>query len=430
LYFYDLAGSEDVLDIILNFVNIKYIPIDFLQGASADADFKKYKIDKNHYLGLDSIPRKRHILEHVDRRVIVEKMLDILVKEIGSFSQRLSTGYRANNDITTMIKAYCHFWWFKYIFYNPNLTPIILEVEKKVSQSININEVLKMTDNDFKIIIRMIKTNVIKDRIDILLESEFINESLSDLRTSLDGYTFDNNKLSIDKLGLYNVENNKNIPIEFEKVIMFGFIRNDIGYPTQKNDTTFLEGTLKTLEFLHSLTPQSKLQSMQKGGVIYDHIEPKQLLLESANKVAESAFENIMDGGGVIDKSVKDTDRAVVIIVTLIIAFLSVYLKNTLSNKGILKNKTEELTSLVAFYAFFTLLFTSLIELNTVDTTYFITYLLVFCIINIALNTYQEPNKQSLIKDHINGQIINEYKEMDNNLIVSWMLSSIGVIFI
>jgi hypothetical protein len=105
-------------------------------------------------------------------------------------------------------------------------------------------------------------------------------------------------------------------------------------------------------------------------------------------------------------------------------------MKNTLSDKGVLKNKTEEMVTLVAFYSFFTLLFASLIELGSVDTMYMVTYLLAFGIIYITLNTYQEPKKQSIIKDRIEGEVIQEYKEMDSNLLITWMMSSIGVIFV
>lgn len=252
----------------------------------------------------------------------------------------------------------------------------------------------------------------IKDRFDILLESVFINKSLNDLQEALKNYNNDKKTIQIPTIGIDD-------KTPFEKVIMFGFIRNDIGYPNKNNDTTFLEGTLRTLEFMHSLSPKER-SKMQKGGI----------LLESANKVSEDVFSSVMDGGGIIDKSVKDTDRAIVIIVTLVIAFLSTFMKNTLLDKGILRNKTEEMTSLVAFYVFFTLLFTSLVELSSIDTAYMVTYLLVFSIINIAFNTYQEPKNQTLIKDHMNNHIINEYREMDNNLIITWMITSIGVIFV
>ena len=88
------------------------------------------------------------------------------------------------------------------------------------------------------------------------------------------------------------------------------------------------------------------------------------------------------------------------------------------------------MVTLVAFYSFFTLLFASLIELSSVDTMYMLTYLLAFSIIYITLNTHQEPKKRSLIKDRIDGGVIQEYKEMDSNLLITWMMSSLGVIFI
>ena len=312
---------------------------------------------------------------------------------------------------------------------------------------------------------------LVRQRIDAILESYFIMFSLNKLKETLNEYKNNyHTSSSTVKLNLFGIDE----PTKFEKIVMFGFINNDKGYkdkpkdkPKDKGykdkemDETFLKGTIKTLEFLHKLvqndatcqkkeptgsTPGSTPGSTTgattvstTGGTIESprHLlteptpfQPKQLLLESANKVTESALEPLIVGGGIIDKTVKDTDRSIVIMVTFFITFLSTYMKNTLSDKGVLKNKTEEMVTLVAFYSFFTLLFASLIELGSVDTMYMLTYLLAFGIIYITLNTYQEPKKRSLIKDRIEGEVIQEYKEMDSNLLISWMMSSIGVIFV
>ena len=227
-------------------------------------------------------------------------------------------------------------------------------------------------------------------------------------------------------------------PENLEKIIIIGYLRNDVNTKTNAgaHSKVIDYGNESTLNFLDSLNPEA---IKQQGGTIESprHLltettpfQPKQLLLESANKVTESALEPLIVGGGIIDKTVQDADRSIVIMVTFFITFLSTYMKNTLSDKGVLKNKTEEMVTLVAFYSFFTLLFASLIELGSVDTMYMLTYLLAFGIIYITLNTYQEPKKRSLIKDRIEGEVIQEYKEMDNNLLISWMMSSIGVIFV
>ena len=281
-----------------------------------------------------------------------------------------------------------------------------------------------------------------RDRIDVLLESYFIMFSLNQLKETLNEYknNYQIPSYKVD-LNLFGIDK----PTKFEKIVMFGFINNDKGYKDKEMDRTFLKGTIKTLDFLHNLVqndttcPKKETTGATNGGTIESprHLlteptpfQPKQLLLESANKVTESALEPLIVGGGIIDKTVKDTDRSIVIMVTFFITFLSTYMKNTLSDKGVLKNKTEEMVTLVAFYSFFTLLFASLIELGSVDTMYMITYLLAFGIIYITLNTYQEPKKRSLIKDRIEGEVIQEYKEMDSNLLISWMMSSIGVIFV
>ena len=292
-----------------------------------------------------------------------------------------------------------------------------------------INEYLQNIINDGETMTKDDKRN----RLDTLFESYFINHSLDILKEQLISYK--NNYSNSEYKGLYIPQLDIKQNTKFEKIVMFGFIRNDKGYFDQANDETFLQGTQATLKFLNDLAnPNSTKQfpnpEITEDGTIESPFQPKQLLIESANKVAETAFESAMEGGGIIDKTVKDTDRAIVIMVTFCITFLSTYMKNTLSDKGVLKNKTEEMVTLVAFYSFFTLLFSSLIELSSVDTMYMLTYLLAFGIIYITLNTYQEPKKRSLIKDRIEGEVIQEYKEMDSNLLVTWMMSSIGVIFV
>ena len=322
------------------------------------------------------------------------------------------------------------------IFNNPDISD---EKLRRISNTPNLGEYLglylkrKKSDKaKFEDATELTKKQM-RDRLDLLLESHFISQSLKDLKAALIDYRNNTeNALTIPKLGLESVK--------FEKIVMFGFIRNDQGYVDKPTDETFLNGTKETLQFLNDLAnPTVDSITPPKGGTIESSIrlpseptpfQPKQLLLESANKVTESALEPLMVGGGIIDKTVKDTDRSIVIMVTFFITFLSTYMKNTLSDKGVLKNKTEEMVTLVAFYSFFTLLFASLIELGSVDTMYMVTYLLAFGIIYITLNTYQEPKKRSLIKDRIEGEVIQEYKEMDSNLLISWMMSSIGVIFV
>ena len=271
------------------------------------------------------------------------------------------------------------------------------------------------------------------DKFDIIRESVFIDESLEILKEKIGEFKQrykENKQFVMNTLNL-NIEN-------LEKIIIIGYLRNDVNTKTNAgaHSKVIDYGNESTLNFLDSLNPEA---IKQQGGTIESprHLltettpfQPKQLLLEPANKVTESALEPLIVGGGIIDKTVQDADRSIVIMVTFFITFLSTYMKNTLSDKGVLKNKTEEMVTLVAFYSFFTLLFASLIELGSVDTMYMLTYLLAFGIIYITLNTYQEPKKRSLIKDRIEGEVIQEYKEMDNNLLISWMMSSIGVIFV
>ena len=318
-----------------------------------------------------------------------------------------------------------------------NYKNIQLPNETTTLKFTNINNYLNINDKK----IRPNKLEV-RQRIDAILESYFIMFSLNKLKETLNEYknNYQNSSYKIT-LQLFGIDN-----IKFEKIVMFGFINNDKGYKDITEDETFLKGTIKTLDFLHKLvqidttsSPKNEPPGSTYGGTIESprHLpiettpfQPKQLLLESANKVTEYALEPLMVGGGIIDKTVKDTDRAIVIMVTFFITFISTYMKNTLSDKGVLKNKTEEMVTLVAFYSFFTLLFASLIELSSVDTMYMLTYLLAFSIIYITLNTHQEPKKRSLIKDRIDGGVIQEYKEMDCNLLITWMMSSLGVIFI
>jgi hypothetical protein len=419
LYYYDLAGFENKISIAKQYItetNAKDIDSELKKNISTiyNSIISPLYRSSNHSLSLNyeinGISSLIKYLFTVDLKKSDEKIQD-LKKQIKSVNQEDTTATKTELDREEQLNKL-------YQTITSNLSQINNR-SKSTTQKNTAKENIKKTYAN-----PLIK-DMARDRLDLLLESDFISESLKDLKAALINYRNNTNtELAIPKLGLKSTK--------FEKIVMFGFIRNDQGYVDKPTDETFLNGTKETLQFLNDLANPSLKAT---GGTIESPIEPtpfqpKQLLLESANKVTESALEPLMVGGGIIDKTVQDTDRSIVIMVTFFITFLSTYMKNTLSDKGVLKNKTEEMVTLVAFYSFFTLLFASLIELGSVDTMYMVTYLLAFGIIYITLNTYQEPKKQSIIKDRIEGEVIQEYKEMDSNLLISWMMSSIGVIFV
>jgi hypothetical protein len=264
-------------------------------------------------------------------------------------------------------------------------------------------------------------------------------------------------------------------PIKFDKIIMYGFVRNDIGY--RDGDQTFLNGTIKTLDFLQSLQPGENppTNQLNKGGTIIKIPQQSEktenlltkIFMKKAGAFAESGYQSAFvkpfqsqsgggetggtsgqDGGGILDKSVIDTDRALFIAVTFVISLVVMHVKKVLYNKEILHNRRHTLYVMLGIFFTMMMVFKVIVSMETIDTMYMLLYLLMFSIVNVAVNMFQMDVKttQSLnkavnqIEDELNMNMISPTEHVDediqrenkydSNMLLSWAITSVGVIFV
>ena len=94
------------------------------------------------------------------------------------------------------------------------------------------------------------------------------------------------------------------------------------------------------------------------------------------------------------------------------------------------------------------MLFKVIVRMETIDTMYMLLYVLMFSIVNVAVNMFQMDVKtaQSLnkavnqIEDELNTNMISPMEHVDediqrenkydSNMLLSWAITSVGVIFV
>ena len=142
---------------------------------------------------------------------------------------------------------------------------------------------------------------------------------------------------------------------------------------------------------------------------------------DMASHVTEKVFESVLDGGGIVDKSVHDTDRAMLISITFMIHMISVLIIPILLKYGIVFSKRSETFVIVLIYNLLCFVFLWLMNTESIDLMYIVLYLLVFDITYIALNTHHT-------KDEYEEGTHNKtaYK---TNLTITWIIVSICSIF-
>jgi hypothetical protein len=303
------------------------------------------------------------------------------------------------------------------------------------------------------------------DKLDLVLESYFIIKSLDELKEQLGKFKV-NDKHKID-CKYFNLPKG----IEFEKIVMFGYLRADKGYRHLENDDTFLNGTIATCDFLHTLynpveahmiqlerqQTHSRLASprpasprssrppsprhLKTRGARQSDDDPQvssSALMHAGNTLAEDGITYLSNGGGILDKSVIDTDRALLIAITFIITVMAMYMKKVIVEKGYFDKKDKGVMLLLSLFGTFTLLYVSIVQLETIDTMYVVIYVLLFAIVNIIINMCQldKGSENALILDVIkqerNSQdILVQYNSQhEYNLLLTWAFMSTAVIFI
>eukprot|EP00976_Prorocentrum_cordatum_P034581 703301-Prorocentrum_minimum.AAC.1 len=242
-------------------------------------------------------------------------------------------------------------------------------------------------------------------------------------------------------------------PIKFDKILMYGFVRNDNGYLNRTDDKTFLNGTKKTFEFLSSLQPSSQPSSQsssqsssQTGGTLIRSPAPteettnllRNIFLQKAGKLAEAGYKAAFvepydnsnkvssaigggfnckgggrttelindrsyklhpsslsqEGGGIIDKNVVDSDRALLIAVTFVISVVVMHVKKVLYSKHLLDVNTSQSLKKAVY--------------NIEDE------------LNVSM---------TLPIEHVDEDILRENK-YDSNMLLTWAITSVGVIFV
>jgi hypothetical protein len=334
-------------------------------------------------------------------------------------------------------------------------------------------------------------TNLIRQREKLKRNTDSLR--ISKIDTELSTNNTEINKLKDELNELTSSKKYIKSPIKFDKILMYGFVRNDMGY--RLNDTTFLDGTIKTFDFLKTLQQVKGDEHTEKssGGTLIGSPARteettnllKNIFLQKAGKLAEAGYkaafvepynnsnkvpstiggggttELIKDrsyklhpsslsqeGGGIIDKNVVDSDRALLIAVTFVISVVVMHVKKVLYSKQFVQNRNQMLYVMLALFFFMMMLFKVVVSMQTIDTMYMLLYLIMFSIVNVSVNIFQMDvnTSRSLNKavhniedelnvsmtlpiEHVDEDILRENK-YDSNMLLTWAITSVGVIFV
>jgi hypothetical protein len=180
------------------------------------------------------------------------------------------------------------------------------------------------------------------------------------------------------------------------------------------------------------------------GGTVNDHL----IDFYRGENGGGSGGATCQDGGGILDKSVVDTDRALLIAVTFVISLVVMHAKKVLYNKEILHNRRHMLYVMLSIFFVMMMLFKVIVRMETIDTMYMLLYVLTFSIVNVAVNMFQMDviTTKSLnqavnqIEDELNVNMISPMEHVDediqrenkydSNMLLSWAITSVGVIFV
>ena len=139
------------------------------------------------------------------------------------------------------------------------------------------------------------------------------------------------------------------------------------------------------------------------------------------DKAVDNAVE--MVGGEGVTEVTHDTDRAILITVTFIIQMISIFTTNALKKYNIVNSSQMETYSNLGIYNVLTFILMWVINCETIDKMYIMSYLLVFNIIYLLFITKNEPKEQKDNKES------HQYS-LNRNLNVTWMiLSTISIFF-
>jgi hypothetical protein len=428
LYFFDLAGSEKSSDIF------KHAFASNDKSITDDVVIDELLKNPTNYFGLLRGDKTKNTLTSLSKEI--------------------------NNKTNTFIfekaqtqKQYTKV--FKYIF---GLAPGTT-VESK-----DINDMQKETT-----------MQTIRERTQILLESFYIHHSLNKLKESLLNYsqTTQNRTLqAIPEVGIK--ENLENV----QKICMFGFIRNDK-----------LDGAQHTLDLLSELIKppvlnvqragsrfsRPKLTNLdkhlynvsstysQKGGGTGSSrndrsdipITHSQVVNNMLTAKAEHVLESIVvKGGGLLHNTVLDIDRALFIGISFVFLVITYQIKmildrkeSKLEGKRVATQHSSDRETYLSYIkdvsrspAFLfivqVLSYAVLVNLGSVNMSYIMLYVLLFCILYLSMKLFQiDPETKRIMKrlklKSTNDSETQERTQNDlEDLIITWVLMSMYVIFV
>ncbi len=277
----------------------------------------------------------------------------------------------------------------------------------------------------------------VSDDLDIILESQFINTSLQVLKEYITAFkTKEEQQPTVPNSEKFTKMFGHNID-DYDKILVFGFIRTD------KKD-----GTQKTLNFLDSI---HKGNTQLGGGPHHHHRHVKLLkqpspsgLIENmavtqANRATEDIVSRlpVMSGAGLIDTSVQNTDRALFIGMTFVLAGVVMYVHNVVSDKGYLKTPNQSIAFTMGMYSSLIMLYNGLIGVDTMSSYYMSAYLFVFLMTNASMHYDVYNNAKNLIKmdknKALNKKDDNEPEaetELGKMFLLTWAIVSVGVIML
>lgn len=461
---FDLAGSEDSIEILkymcsahgINCQNIKTKDINVVIDTKVPTKSQNANINlkdnitsqlKQIFTNLQSNDLNSNIVKDVLRKDDTE--LDKIYKN-NKFNKRHTLyGYEIN--ISYKLKLHNnHFYTYDHeISFSNNkhnedqALLLSLYVIKKSEGFLNGKD---------------IKITFDEPNIDLIKESEFINESIEILQKSLEEFSKNGkNTDELDKdMDFFFGHSLKNI----NKVFVIGYVRDEglnksTSQSTDKynnklknyinNIDTFYEGTKRTMTFLNKIRPDILISSTNKsGGMMTNNnktrhlkykdsehgttwkppvkaIAPNDLAinqvvgnmaLSQANQLSERAFETVagplMDGGGMFDQTTLDTDRALFIATTFVFAVVMVQISKYMVQRGYLVSNKTAVGFNILLFSTMTMAYTSFLGMESIGPFYVVIYLMMFAAINLGLRVYFDlESKGSAVVQKLGGMGVN-----------------------
>ena len=163
------------------------------------------------------------------------------------------------------------------------------------------------------------------------------------------------------------------------------------------------------------------------------------MALSQANQLSERAFETAMDGGGIFDQTTLDTDRALFIATTFVFSMVMIQLNKYMVEKGYLTSNKTAVGFNILLFSTMTMIYTSLLGMDSIGPFYVVMYLMMFAVINLGLRVHfdlENRDKKEETEKNGKGAIVvpsslemND-KNMEKITLLTWSIASVGAILL